>query len=456
MNPLSDSADATTRTVLTPSSLNRLARDLIEGALPLVWIEGELSNVSRPASGHLYFTLKDNAAQVRCAMFKPRSSWLPFKPADGMQVLARARVSLYEARGEFQLIAEHLEPSGEGALRREFEQRKARLAAEGLFDPARKRALPTRPRRIGVITSATGAAVRDVLNVLGRRFPLVAVDVLPVPVQGKDAAPAIAAMLRAAAKTARHDVLLLTRGGGSLEDLWAFNDEDVARAIAASPIPVVAAIGHETDVSIADFVADLRAPTPSAAAELIVPDQAEVRRALQRLRDRLAVRQQHLLQTLAQRLDHGHARLQAMRPGERLARGHERLAGLRARLARVARHEHERRRARVSGARTVLLSRNPRLRVQRAGERLAALEARLHGSLARAGERRRLHLEALGRALHATSPLATLARGYSILFDAPSGRVVRSVSDVDAGAALRARLADGEIRLRVEGDGNGD
>ncbi|HNR91365.1 MAG TPA: exodeoxyribonuclease VII large subunit [Dokdonella sp.] len=452
MSPANEGDGARARTILTPSSLNRLARDLIEDALPLVWVEGELSNVSRPASGHLYFTLKDSAAQVRCAMFKPRSTWLPFKPTDGMQVLARARVSLYEARGEFQLIAEHLEPAGEGALRREFERLKARLAAEGLFDAARKRALPAWPRRIGVITSATGAAVRDVLSVLGRRFPLVEVDVLPVPVQGNEAAPAIATMLAAAAAAARHDVLLLTRGGGSLEDLWAFNDERVARAIVASPIPVVAAIGHETDVSIADFVADLRAPTPSAAAELLVPDQADLGRLLQGQRDRLVVRQRHRLEALAQHLDHWHARLQALRPGERLARGHERLLGLRRRLEQFVAHGSERRHARLAKALSRLEVNHPGAHIQRTHTRLDTLQTRLCRAVVHAIERRRMSMAGLARTLQATSPLATLSRGYAILFDADSGRVLRSVGDVTAGTALRARLVDGEIRVRVMGE----
>ncbi|HET6546475.1 MAG TPA: exodeoxyribonuclease VII large subunit, partial [Rhodanobacteraceae bacterium] len=244
------------RETLTPSALTRLVHDLLEDALPLVWIEGEISNFARPASGHLYFTLKDAAAQVRCAMFRPKSTWLRFRPADGMQVLARARVSLYEARGEFQLIIEHLEEAGEGALRREFERLKAVLAAEGLFDAVHKRALPRLARRIGVITSPTGAAIRDVLSVVRRRFALADIEILPVPVQGRDAPAAIIARLAPASAAKRHDVLLLTRGGGSLEDLWAFNDEMLARAIRASAIPVVSAIGHEIDFTIADFVAD--------------------------------------------------------------------------------------------------------------------------------------------------------------------------------------------------------
>src|SRR5688500_9311380 len=246
-------ATAPPRDILTPSQLNTLARDLLEGAFPLIWVEGELGNLSRPGSGHLYFTLKDARAQVRCAMFKPKSQWLNFQPRDGMRVLARGRVTLYEARGDYQLILDSLEEAGEGALRRAFEEMKARLQAEGLFDTARKRPLPTYVRRLGVITSPSGAAVRDVLSVLARRFPLLEVDVLPVPVQGAAAAAQIRAMLVRAAASGRYDLLLLARGGGSLEDLWAFNDEMLARAIAASTVPVVSAVGHETGFNHDDF-----------------------------------------------------------------------------------------------------------------------------------------------------------------------------------------------------------
>ena len=333
----------TPRHVLTPSSLNRLVRDLLGDALPQVWIEGELSNVAKPASGHLYFTLKDSGAQVRCAMFKMKASVLRFRPVDGMQVLLRAKVGLYEPRGEFQLVAEYMEPAGEGALQREFEQLKARLDAEGLFDPARKRALPRYARRIGVVTSATGAAIRDVLSVLARRWPLADVEILPVPVQGREAPPAIVAMLRKASASARYDVLLLTRGGGSLEDLWAFNDEAVARAIHASAVPVVSAVGHEIDFSIADFVADLRAPTPSAAAELLVPDAVAVDRHLRQLQQRLATLQQRRMQGNAQRVDHLLARLQAQRPQARLQRDRERLVHLHRRLLGAMREQQQRR-----------------------------------------------------------------------------------------------------------------
>ena len=443
--------DPAPRHVLTPSSLNRLVRDLLGDVFPLVWIEGELSNVARPASGHLYFTLKDSGAQVRCAMFKPKSAALRFRPVDGMQVLVRARVGLYEPRGEFQLVAESMEPAGEGALQRAFEQLKSRLDAEGLFAPARKRPLPRHARRIGVITSATGAAIRDVLSVFARRWPLAEVEVLPVPVQGREAPPAIAAMLGKASASARYDVLLLTRGGGSLEDLWAFNDEAVARAIHASAVPVVSAVGHEIDFSIADFVADLRAPTPSAAAELLVPDALAVQRHLQQLRQRLQTLQQRRLQTQAQRVDHLLARLQAQRPQARLGRDRERLLHLQRRLSGALREQTRRQQARLDRLHARLLARHPRLRLPLLAQRLAAQEQRLRGAMARGLERDQAHLRQLMRALHAVSPLATLDRGYAILFDA-GGNVVRSAAAVSPGDALTARLADGTLRMRASDD----
>ncbi|MGY3038620.1 exodeoxyribonuclease VII large subunit [Rhodanobacter sp. TND4EL1] len=439
------------RHILTPSSLNRLVRDLLGDALPQVWIEGELSNVAKPASGHLYFTLKDSGAQVRCAMFKMKASALRFRPADGMQVLLRAKVGLYEPRGEFQLVAEYMEPAGEGALQREFEQLKARLDAEGLFDPARKRALPAYARRIGVITSATGAAVRDVLSVLARRWPLADVEVLPVPVQGREAPPAIVAMLRKASASARYDVLLLTRGGGSLEDLWAFNEEAVARAIHASAVPVVSAVGHEIDFSIADFVADLRAPTPSAAAELLVPDAVAVNRHLQQLQQRLATLQQRQLQAHSQRLDHLLARLQAQRPQARLARDGERLQHLRHRLMVALREQNQQRRTRLERVHARLLSRHPGAQLPLLRRRLAEQDQRLHRAIAQILERRRTALRHAGHALQSISPLATLERGYAIVFDA-DGNVLRSVKNVAPGTPLRARLADGELPVRVSED----
>jgi len=442
---------AAVREVYTPSALTRFVRDLLEDALPLIWVEGELSNCSRPASGHLYFTLKDAGAQVRCAMFRPKSTWLRFRPVDGLRVLARARVSLYEARGEFQLIVESLEDAGVGALQRAFEELKARLDAEGLFAAGLKRALPRLPRRIGVLTSPNGAAVRDVLSVLARRFPLTEIEILPVPVQGREAPAAILAMLRAAVASARHDVLLVTRGGGPPEDLAAFNDEALARAIRASTIPVVAAIGHEIDFTIADFVADLRAPTPSAAAELLVPDAADLARVLARQRARIGQFARRALESRMQRLDQLYARLNAQRPQARLARTGERLASLQRRMAACARHGLAQRSARVTAARSRLFVQHPAARLARRAERLAGLDERLRANAWRAIERRGSALAELARTLHAVSPLATLERGYAILLDESAGRVVRSRDQAPPGTALTARVADGTFEVVVAG-----
>ena len=438
------------RRVLTPSALNRLVRELIEGALPMIWIEGELCNFTRAASGHWYFSLKDAAAEVRCAMFARENARLRFRPGNGTRVLARARVSLYEARGSFQLIVEQMEDAGEGALRRAFERLKAKLQAEGLFDEARKRTLPVFPRRVGAITSASGAAIRDVLSVARRRFALTEIDVLPVLVQGTGAPAQIAAMLRKAADAKRYDVLLVTRGGGSLEDLAAFNDEAVARAITESPVPVVSAVGHEIDFSISDFVADLRAPTPSAAAELILPDGDALIRMLVHLDSRLRTAWQRRAHDAMQKLDHLAARLNAQRPQRRLALGRERMATLGERLLRAQALAHERATARLAHARMGLLSRHPQTRLQQLMQRNADLHRRLLIVWERCGERRRQRLVELARALHAVSPLDVLKRGYAILFD-ESGNVLRSARNVAPGARVLARLADGELPLKVDG-----
>ncbi|MFC5577633.1 exodeoxyribonuclease VII large subunit [Lysobacter niabensis] len=434
--------------VLTPSQLNTLARDLLEGSFPLIWVEGELGNVSRPSSGHLYFVLKDNRAQVRCAMFKPKSSWLKFIPREGLHVLARGRLTLYEARGEYQLVLDHMEEAGEGALRRAFEELKAKLAAEGVFDTARKRPLPHFARRIGVITSPSGAAVRDVLSVLARRFPLVEADVLPVQVQGAAAAAQIVAMLQRAAASGCYDVLLLARGGGSLEDLWSFNDERLARAIAASPVPVVSAVGHETDFSLSDFAADLRAPTPSVAAELLVPSRDDLARRLRALDARLRNLQLQRLRGAMQRADRAGLRLNALRPRARLDALCRRQVDALRRLAAAWQRRLERERARVRHADAVLRAAHPQRRIARLRERLAALSPRPQGAIVRRLGNETLRLRGLARSLEAVSPLATVARGYTILRH-PDGRVVRSVLDAAPGDRLDARLADGSLPVRV-------
>jgi exodeoxyribonuclease VII large subunit len=437
------------RQVLSPTQLNALARDLLESAFALIWVEGELSGVSRPASGHLYFTLKDARAQIRCALFKPKSTWLKFRPTDGTRVLLRARLTVYEARGDYQLIVEHMEEAGEGALLRAFEELKARLAAEGLFDPTRKRPLPRHVRRLGVLSSPSGAAVRDVLSVLARRFPLIEVELLPVPVQGSNAAQQIREMLVRADASGRYDVLLLTRGGGSLEDLQSFNDELLARAIAAASTPTVAAVGHEIDTTIADFVADLRAPTPSAAAELLVPDQTELVRLLLRRRDQLRIALRRARESRQQRLDQLQQRLQAQQPTARLARGRERLGRLGRSLRlqqalRLRQHDEHRRRL---GLR--LQAQQPRRRLRDLVERLQRAAAANRAMTVQRIERDALRLRALGRALNAISPLATLDRGYVTLRDAGSGRLIRRLAETTPGSEVVARLADGELDLLV-------
>ena len=437
------------RKVLTPSALNRLVRELIEGALPLIWIEGEICNFVRAASGHWYFSLKDAAAEVRCAMFARENARLKFRAANGARVLACARVTVYEARGSYQLIIEHLEDAGEGALRRAFEQLKAKLQAEGLFDEARKRPLPAFPRRIGVITSASGAAVRDVLSVARRRFALTEIDVLPVLVQGAEAPAQIAGMLRKAAGSNRYDVLLVTRGGGSLEDLAAFNDEGVARAIGASPVPVVSAVGHEIDFSISDFVADLRAPTPSVAAELILPDGDALQRTLAQCETRLRHAWQRRALGIAQHLDHLAIRLNTQSPRQRLATGRERMDVIRERLLRARALVHERAASRIAQLHVRLLHQHPRSRLDQFTRNNRELARRLRAAWARDTERRSLHLAELARALNAVSPLDVLKRGYAILFD-ESGRVLRSATGMRAGERVRARLADGELGLKVD------
>ncbi|MGQ4659718.1 exodeoxyribonuclease VII large subunit [Lysobacter sp. F6437] len=435
--------------VLTPSQLNTLARDLLEGAFPLIWVEAELGNVSRPASGHLYFTLKDARAQVRCAMFKPKSTWLKFQPREGLRVLARGRVTLYEARGEYQMVLDHMEEAGEGALRRAFEELKAKLQAEGLFDDARKRPLPAFASRIGVITSPSGAAVRDVLSVLGRRFPLVEADVLPVQVQGATAAAQITTMLQRAAASGRYDVLVLARGGGSLEDLWAFNDEQLARAIAACDVPVVSAVGHETDFSLADFAADLRAPTPSVAAELLVPGRDDLERRLRALDARLRnLQSQHLRQRM-QRADRAALRLNALRPRARLDLLHRRHAEAMRRLAAAWQQRLDRERAHLRHADAVLRAAHPQRCIDRLRERLASLANRPQACIARRLGNDAQRLRALARSLEAVSPLATVARGYAIL-QHDDGRIVRSVLDAAPGDRLDARVSDGTLRLKVE------
>ena len=437
------------RDVYTPSRLNREVRLLLEHGMPVVWIEAELSNFSRPASGHWYFTLKDRDAQVRCAMFRQRNMLLRFTPADGKRVLARARVGLYEPRGEFQLVVEHMEDAGVGALKREFERLKEKLAAEGLFDAAAKRPLPAVPGRIGVITSATGAAIRDILNILGRRFPATPVLIYPTPVQGAAAVPGLLAALALAAGRRECDVLIVARGGGSLEDLWAFNDEQVARAIRASPIPVVTGIGHEVDFTIADFVADLRAPTPSGAAELVVPDGEAWRAALGRLEGRFQQAIRRELRVQGERHGALEHRLGLADPARRLQQASQKLDELVERLRRAAAAAIDARELRLQRLSARFERTSPATRLQALRLRELTLGARLRAALERRVEQAGRRLALAQRGLHAVSPLATLGRGYAIVSRAEDGTLLRSAAEARPGDCIEARLGSGRLRATV-------
>ena len=432
------------RAIITVSELNRTTREVLERAFGAIWVEGELSNVSRPRSGHLYFSLKDGKAQVRCAMFKGRNRALAFEPSDGPQVLVRARVGFYEPRGEVQLVVESMEEAGAGALQRAFDELKRRLAAEGLFDQELKRPLPRLPNRVGVITSATGAALRDILTVLGRRFPAIEVILYPVPVQGNDAAPAITRMLELAGRRNEVDVLIVGRGGGSLEDLWAFNEEPVARAIRACPIPVVSAVGHETDITIADFVADHRAATPSAAAELVSPNGARWVEQIDGLERRLQATVARHLRWLTERRNTLYTRLRD--PRRRLQEQAQRLDELEGRLRRgmqrhieTARNQWRANRARLS---------SPERRLHQSCRQLDATLQRLHRAMAQSMRDRQQLYTLARRRLDALSPERVLERGYAIL-ENDQGRVIRQPAEAPAGSRLQARLGQGRLTLDV-------
>ncbi|MBB5209898.1 exodeoxyribonuclease VII large subunit [Microbulbifer hydrolyticus] len=430
------------RPVMSVSELNREVKHLLEGSVPLLWVGGEISNFAAPSSGHWYFTLKDARAQVRCAMFRGRNRNVRFPPANGREVLARARVSLYEGRGEFQLIIEHLEEAGFGALMRQLEQLKAKLQAEGLFDLERKKPLPYLPATIGIITSATGAAVRDMIQVLGRRYPAARIELLPVAVQGQGAAQQIASAISLAGRLQRHDLLIVGRGGGSLEDLWSFNEEVVVRALAACPIPTISAVGHETDTTLADLAADVRAPTPSAAAEIASANAAA-------LRDSIANSEARLLRAMQSRLRHHQQQVQLTsnrirHPREQLQNHAQRLDHLELRLRQAIRQDTTNRAQRLSGALRAFNRVHPEQRLSSARDALAKQRLQLQHAAERllAGKRDKLlHSSQL---LHSVSPLAVLDRGYAIVRDEQK-RVVRDAAQIKPGQRIFARLANGEI-----------
>ncbi len=439
------------RDIWTVSRLTREARAVLEGSFPLLWVEGEISNLSQPASGHLYFSLKDPAAQVRCAMFRNKRLLLGFRPANGQQVLARVRVSLYEGRGDFQLVVEHLEPAGEGALRLEFERLKRKLAAEGLFDPALKRPLPAFPRQVGLITSPTGAAVRDLISVFGRRFPALPLVIYPAQVQGEGATAELLAMLALANHRAECDVLILARGGGSLEDLQAFNDETLARAIRASTIPVVTGIGHEIDFTLADLAADQRGATPSAAAELVSPSVPHLQQRLAALDQRLRQAQGRYLEGLRYRCQTASHRLHRQHPLAELERRQQRTDDLERRLGEALRRRLDGLHRRRDQAGSRLLHLNPVTRLAVLRQRLTALDDRLRQAPSRQLALRREHLAGLALTLDALSPLGTLARGYAILRRGETGELIRDTSQVAVGELIAARLGRGNLTARIEG-----
>jgi len=434
------------REILTVSQLNGRARVLLEDVFAQIWVEGEISNLARPASGHLYFTLKDRQAQVRCALFRQNALRVREALRDGLAVRVRGKVSLYEGRGDFQLILDLLEPAGDGALRLAFEALKERLAAEGLFAAERKRALPAHPQRIGIVSSPTGAVIRDIVSVFRRRAPQVELTLLPTAVQGREAVAQIVHALELADRQG-FDALILARGGGSLEDLWCFNEEAVARAVAACVTPLVSAVGHETDVTIADFVADLRAPTPSAAAELLAPDSSDLARRLESLQRRLQLRMQHLLAARHLQLDGLRRRLR--HPGERLQQQAQRLDDLELRLRRAMQRRLQDGSERLARLDTRLAARHPERLLGLLRQRLAHLGERLPRAMQTILRERHQRLEAAAQTLQAVSPLATLGRGYAILLD-EQGRAIRAAAQTQPGQRLHARLAEGGLVLRVE------
>ncbi len=434
------------REVLSVSQLNNRARLLLEDVFASIWVEGEISNLARPASGHIYFTLKDSQAQVRCALFRQNAARVRQALRDGLAVKVRGKVSLFEGRGDYQLILDAVEPAGDGALRLAFEALKDKLSAEGLFATERKLALPAHPKRIGIVSSPTGAVIRDIISVFRRRAPQVQLTLIPTAVQGREATAQIVRALQLA-DAQGFDALILARGGGSLEDLWCFNEEAVARAVAACVTPIVSAVGHETDVSIADFVADVRAPTPSAAAELLAPDSSELVQRLHNLQRRLVLHMQGRLARERLRLEGVSRRLR--HPGERLRQQAQRLDDLDMRLRRAFNQQLINQRERLARL-------DARLAAQHPGRNLALLRQRLDGLAARLpramqGQLRsqRQQLGALAAQLQIVSPLATLGRGYSILLD-ERGQAVRRAAQTRPGQRLKARLGEGELDVRVE------
>lgn len=436
--------------IFTVSRLNQTVRLLLEREVGQVWISGEISNFTQPASGHWYFTLKDDTAQVRCAMFRNSNRRVTFRPQHGQQILVRASITLYEPRGEYQIIVESMQPAGEGLLQQKYEQLKAKLTAEGLFDQQSKQPLPSPAHCVGVITSKTGAALHDILHVLKRRDPSLPVVIYPTAVQGEDAPGQIVRAIALANSRKECDVLIVGRGGGSLEDLWSFNDERVARAIFASRIPIVSAVGHETDVTIADFVADLRAPTPSAAAEMVSRNQLELLRQLQSGQQRLEMAMDYYLANRSRRFTQLEHRLQQQHPQLRLARQQTVLERLRQRMTYAMDTQLKRSGQRQQRMAQRLQQHSPQPRIHRAQNRVQQLEYRLTQLMSARLSATRERFGNTVTHLEAVSPLSTLARGYSVT-TATDGNVLKQTKQVKAGDVLTTRLVDGWVESEVKG-----
>lgn len=438
---------STRPSALSVSELTRQVRHLLEVSFLQVYVEGEISGLSRPSSGHWYFSIKDAKSQVKCAMFRPRNQHMRVPPKDGDQVMLRAKVSLYEARGDFQLIVDAIEPAGLGALQRAFDELKLRLQAEGLFEEIHKKPLPTIPRHIGVVTSATGAAIHDVLSVLKRRFPGIPVSLYAASVQGRQAAGEIVSAIELANRHGTCDVLIVGRGGGSMEDLWPFNEESVARAIFASAIPIVSAVGHEVDFTIADFVADLRAPTPSAAAEKLSPNRQDWLDALARLEERLILAGGRRLRTLQDNLDKLRRCLRD--PRSQLQDKAQRMDELDQRLQVAMQVQLRRHTDRFCQVQARMAAQSPQRLIAPASQRVDLLSTRLSAALAQKLERITQRFELAGSKLHLVSPLATLSRGYAII-GSESSPVLRRANEAQPGDRVTARLARGQLHCLVE------
>lgn len=440
--------------IYSVSSLNQSVASLLEQEFGWIWVEGEISNLAQPASGHLYFSLKDNSAQVSCAMFRGRNQALKFQPDNGNQVLVRAKVSLYQPRGNYQLIVDRMEEAGDGALRRQFEQLKIKLAGEGLFDEVYKQEIPELPESICIITSKTGAAIHDVLSVIERRFPSIPVKLFPVPVQGAEAAPAICKAINLIGESVSSgelncDVILLVRGGGSLEDLWSFNEESVARAIFDCPVPIVCGVGHEVDVTIADYVADIRAATPTAAAETVTPDQSSWLQSF----DWYQLRLQQLVKDKIERhqvkVQWLYRGLQQQHPENQVQRSKQRSNELIKRLFRYSQSMIDLRQSRLATNKAKLNALNPFLLLKQKQQSTRFLRSRLQQASLNLFAHKKSQLSNVARTLHAMSPLHTLARGYSITLNS-KGVALTSVKQVKPKEIIETRLRNGRIISHVD------